>query len=81
MSSENNYRTASEMNEIVADLPAFKGLKFDDSLCSCGMHLAVKGQGICTICISQQDMQIAELNQFDTELSDAINGMGDTWSW
>ena len=81
MSSEHTIRPASEMNEA-DDLPAFEGVIFSDDLCrSCGRHLAVKDAGLCTLCIAEIDSLHREALEFDAELSDAMNGMGNAWSW
>ncbi len=81
MSSNQIERPASEMNEA-DDLPAFRGVVFGDQMCNiCGSHLAVKGPGICTLCIVAANQQHNELMAFDPELSDILNGMGDSWGW
>ena len=69
------------MNET-DDLTAFRGIVFDDQMCNvCGNHLAVKGHGICTLCLTAANQQHNEFMEFDPELSDVINGMGSTWGW
>lgn len=74
-------RPASEINEP-DDLTAFKGIVFDDQNCKyCGSHLAVKGPGICTLCIADNETQRREGLEFDPELSDVLNGMGSAWGW
>ena len=75
MYSENNRKADSEMTEL-ADLPAFKGLVFSGDLCQCGMHLAIVGEGLCTICMNSHDHERSELIEFDPEVSEAINGIG-----
>lgn len=78
--SSNQIQPASEMNEA-DDLRAFQGIEFSDDQCRiCGNHLAIRGVGICTICIHTADNQTADL-ETDAELQDALTGLGSSLVW